>query len=147
MFFMKVREEIKKRSAFLLQRYLKGYLAYNRYYARLKQTMTKKNLDYIITRYADSKAFMLECLQVKLAYLVRKMIKRKKIEKELAKKRKIAERKRKEREKELAKLKKIHEKRKVKKKEVKGILKEIVEICYAKEDKRREDTFKKELKK
>ena len=35
----------------------------------------------------------------------------------------------------------------VKKKEVKGILKEIVEICYAKEDKRREDTFKKELKK
>ena len=84
---------------------------------------------------------------MKLAYLVRKMIKRKKIEKELAKKRKIAERKRKEREKELAKLKKIHEKRKVKKKEVKGILKEIVEICYAKEDKRREDTFKKELKK
>ena len=82
MFFMKVREEIKKRSAFLLQRYLKGYLVYNRYYARLKQNMTKKNLDYIITRYADSKAFMLECLQVKLAYLTRKMIKRKKIEKE-----------------------------------------------------------------
>ena len=44
-------------------------------------------------------------------------------------------------------MKKIHEKRKVKKKEVKGILKEIVEICYAKEDKRREDTFKKEIKK
>ena len=44
-------------------------------------------------------------------------------------------------------MKKIHEKRKVKKKEVKGLLKEIVEICYAKEDKRREDTFKKELKK
>ena len=109
--------------------------------------MTKKNLDYIITRYADSKAFMLECLQVKLAFLVRKMIKRKKIENELARKAKIAERKRKEREKELARLKKIHEKRKEKKKEVKSMLKELVGICYAKEDKRREDTFRKENRK
>ena len=42
--------------------------------------MTKKNLDYIINRYADAKAFMLECLQVKLAYLTRKLIKRRKVE-------------------------------------------------------------------
>ena len=131
----------------MLQKYLKGYLVYNQYYARLKQTMTKKNLDYIIMRYADSKAFMLECLQVKLAYLVRKLIKRRKIEKELARKARIAEKKRIEREKELARLKRIHEKRKVKKKEVKSMLKEIVEICYAKEDKRREDIFNKQNKK
>ena len=46
----------------LLQRQLRGYLAYSRYFAKLKGTMTKKNLDYIIDKYADAKAFMLECL-------------------------------------------------------------------------------------
>ena len=69
------------------------------------------------------------------------MIKRKKIEAAERKKAKLAEKKRLEREKELARLKRIHEKRKVKKKEVKDMLKEVVEICYAKEDKRREDAF------
>ena len=75
------------------------------------------------------------------------MIKRKKIEAAERKKAGLAEKKRLEREKELARLKRIHEKRKVKKKEVKGMLKEVVEICYAKEDKRREDAFNKQNKK
>ena len=61
-FFMQVKQELKKRAVLLLQRQLRGYLAYSRYFARLKGTMTKKNLDYIIDKYADAKAFMLECL-------------------------------------------------------------------------------------
>ena len=61
-FFMQVKQELKKRAVLLLQRQLRGYLAYSRYFAKLKGTMTKKNLDYIIDKYADAKAFMLECL-------------------------------------------------------------------------------------
>lgn len=87
-------------------------MAYSRHFAKLKSIMTKKNLDFIITRYADSKEFMRECLQVQLAYLVRKMIKRKAIEKEARRKAALKEKKRIAREKELAKLKKIHEERK-----------------------------------
>ena len=78
-FHKDVKNKLKIRAVLLLQRQLRGYLAYNRYFAKLKGTMTRKNLDYIITRYADAKEFMLECLQVKLAYLARKMIKRIKI--------------------------------------------------------------------
>ena len=54
----------KKKAVLLLQRQLRGYLAYNKYFAKVKGTITKKNLDYIITRYADAKEFMRECLQV-----------------------------------------------------------------------------------
>ena len=109
--------------------------------------MTKKNLDYIIDRYADAKAFMLECLQVKLAYLTRKLIKRRKIEAEQRRLAAIAEKKRIAAEKEAARLRKIHEGRKMKKKEVKMMMAEAVELCFIKEDKRREDAYLKEKKK
>ena len=53
-----------------------------RYYARLKGTMTKKNLDFIIYRYADAKQFCLESLQIRLAYFARKLIKKRAYERE-----------------------------------------------------------------
>ena len=84
--------------------------------------MTRKNLDYIILKFADSKAFMLESLQVSLAYHVRKMIKRKKLEAIERKKNRLREKKRIEREKEAARQLKIHLKRKVKKKDVKAMV-------------------------
>ena len=122
-------------------------MAYQRYYARLKGTMTKKNLDFIITRYADAKEWMRECLQVQLAYLTRKMIKRKKIEAELEKKRKKAEAKRIKEEKERERLRKIHEERKGKKRQVRQMLQETVHLCWKKDDKRRDDQVAKEKKK
>ena len=79
---MKARQRQKEESAFLLQRQLKGYLVYQKYYSHVKGKITNQNLDYIITRYADAKEFMRECLQVQLAYLTRKMIKRKRYEEE-----------------------------------------------------------------
>ena len=90
-------------------------MAYNKYFAKIKGTMTRKNLDFIITRYADAKEYMRECMQVQLAYLARKMIKRKKIEAELKRKRDLAEKKRIAKEKEEERLRKIHEERKQKK--------------------------------
>ena len=101
--------------------------------------MTKKNLDYIIERYADAKEWMRECLQVQVAYLTRKMIKRKAIEAAIEKKRKAAEKKRIAAEKERARLAKIHEERKGKKREVRKMLQETVHLFWEKEDKRRED--------
>ena len=103
--------------------------------------MTKKNLDYIIHKYADSKEFMRECLQVKLAYLVRRMIKKKAIAKEIKRKADLAEKKRIARLKELERAKKLHEERKQKKRDVRDMLKECVEILYAKEEKRRTKAF------
>ena len=73
---------------------------------------------------------MRECLQVQLAYLVRKMIKRKAIEAEKARLARIAEKKRIAKEKEIEKQRKIHEERKQKKRDVRIMLKETVEICY-----------------
>ena len=73
---------IKLKSVKLLQRHCRGYLAYMRYYARLKGTMTKKNLDFIIFRYADAKQFCLESLQIRLAYFARKLIKKRAYERE-----------------------------------------------------------------
>ena len=89
-------------------------------------TMTKKNLDYIITKYADSKEFMRECLQVQVAYLFRKRQKRKAIEAEIARKAAIAEKKRIAAEKERQRLAKIHEERKNKKRQVRAMLTETV---------------------
>jgi len=71
--------------------------------------MTRKNLDYIINRYADAKEFMLESLQIRLAYLTRKLIKKRAIEAELRRKAAIAEKKRIAEEKERERLRKIHE--------------------------------------
>ena len=55
----------------------------------------------------------------------------------------IAEKKRIAREKELERLRKLHEERKEKKRQVRKMLVETVEICFDKEDKRREDAFNK----
>ena len=110
-------------------------------------TMTKKNLDYIITKYADSKEFMRECLQVQVAYLFRKRQKRKAIEAEIARKAAIAEKKRIAAEKERLRLLKIHEERKNKKRQVRAMLLETVQLFFKKEDKRREDITAKERKK
>ena len=145
-FFLHCKMEARKRAVLVVQRYVRGYLAYNKYYARLKGTMTKKNLDYIIHRYADAKEFMRECLQVQLAYLVRKRIKRKAIEAELKRKADLAEKKRIAREKELERLRKIHEERKEKKRKVRAMLAETVAVCFKKEDKRREDVLNKQRK-
>ena len=75
------------------------------------------------------------------------MIKRKKIEAELEKKRKKAEAKRIKEEKERERLRKIHEERKAKKREVRQMLQETVHLCWQKEDKRRDDQVAKEKKK
>lgn len=133
-FFMNIKDEIKKRAVLLLQRHLKGYIQYNKYFARLKGTITNKNLDYIIEKHADAKAFLLESLQIKLAYLGRKLIKRKK--KEAAEKKKMALKAKKKalKLKELEKLRKIHEDRKAKKRQVRKVLKEAVDLFYDKED-------------
>ena len=109
--------------------------------------MTRKNLDYIITRYADAKEFMLECLQVKLAYLARKMIKRIKVQAEIKRKADLAEKKRIAKEKELERLRIIHEERKQKKRQVRLMLRETIEIAYNQEDERREEIVVKEKKK
>ena len=143
LFFMDVKKQLRLRAALLLQKYLRGYLVYNRYYAHLKGTMTRKNLDYIITKYADAKEYMRECMQIKLAYLTRRMIKRKAIERERKHKAAIAEKKRLARLKEIEKAKKLHEERKQKKRDVRAMLKEAVELLYAKEEKRRAEVFKK----
>ena len=92
--------------------------------------MTVKNLDYIITRYADAKEWMRDCLQIQLAYLTRKMIKRKAIQAAIDKKKRVAEKKRIKEEKERERLRKIHEERKAKKREVRKMLSETVHICW-----------------
>ena len=97
---------MKQKSVLLLQRYLKGYLEWSRHFAQLKGTMTNKNLDYILEKHADAKAYMLECMQVKLAYLGRKLIKRKKKEAEERRKAEIKAKKRAAKQKELEKLRK-----------------------------------------
>jgi len=56
--------------------------------------MTNKNLDYILTKHADSKVYMQVCLQIQIAYLVRKMITRKKKLAEIKRQADIAEKKR-----------------------------------------------------
>ena len=88
---------------------MRGYLVYDKYYALVKGNMTKKNLDFIIYKYADAKEFMRECLQVKMAYLVRRMIKRKAIAKEKKRKADLAEKKRLARLKEIERARKKHE--------------------------------------
>ena len=132
--FAEAREELKLRNVLLLQKYLRGYLAYSKYFARLKGTITKKNLDFIITRYADAKEYIRECLQVQLAYLTRRMIKRKKIEAERLRKEKEAEKKRIAKEKERERLRKLHEERKQKKREVRSMMKETALIAFDMEE-------------
>ena len=90
---------------------------------------------------------MLECLQIKLAYLARKLIKKRAHEKELRRLAAIAEKKRIADEKERERLRKIFEQRKQKKRMVKQMVLEAIEISYAKDDKRRDDAYAKEKKK
>ena len=78
-----------------------------------------------------------------MAYLTRKLIKRRAIEAEERRKAEIAEKKRIAREKELERLRKIHEERKEKKRQVRTMLTETVDLCFEKEDKRREDAYAK----
>ena len=108
--------------------------------------MTKKNLDFIIHKYADSKEFMRECLQIKLAYYVRRMIKKKAIAKEKKRKADLKEKKRLAKLEEIERARKLHEKRKQKKRDVRAMLKECVEILYAKEEKRRTKVYLKAFK-
>ena len=127
-FFKSVKLQFKKRAVLLLQKVCRGYLAYNLYFAKLKGTMTNKNMDYILTKHADAKIYMRECLQISLAYLVRKMIKRKKIAAEIKRLADIAEKKRIAKEKEEERLRKLHEDRKQKKRQVKLMIKESAQI-------------------
>lgn len=109
--------------------------------------MTNKNLDYILEKHADAKAYMLESLQITLAYLARKLIKRKKKEAEEKKKAALKAKKKAAKKKELERMRKIHEDRKAKKRLVRGVIKEALDLFFTKEEQRRDEIVAKATKK
>ena len=109
---------------------MRGYLAKKHYGLEMRHKLMNRNLEGFIDTYADYRRHAMETLQVRLAYLCRKMIKRIRLEKEEMEKRKEEQLKQKALMEELIRLANIHISRKERKKQVKGMMEEAIQILY-----------------
>ena len=77
----------RRESVAVLQRYLRSYLARKHYGLTMHHNLVNKKLDNFIDGYADYRKYILETLQIHLAYRARRMIKRNRLEREAREKR------------------------------------------------------------